>query len=169
MAYWIFHSVDHTYKLPEALKEAPRHGNVLSFRVSRYAAEITPGDTVYVCFGGPIKRSPGLYATATVLTLPDTIEPKAWERRYEAEPFPPAERGVWLKIEQLLVPPVPRGAIYRELPEHQFVKTHGNGTNFRLTPEQASTFERLIAAPRALGDPAPSGNRSRSARLAAPK
>jgi hypothetical protein len=158
MAYWIFHSVDHTYKLPEALKEAPRHGNVLSFRVSRYAAEITPGDTVYVCFGGPINRSPGLYATATVLTLPDTIQPKAWERRYEAKPFPPAERGVWLKIEQLRVPPVPRGAIYRELPEHQFVKTHGNGTNFRLTPEQASAIDRLIAAARALGDPTPAGN-----------
>ena len=67
-------------------------------------------------------------------------------------------------------PPVARCDIY-ELPElagHQFVTAH-IGTNFPLTPGQAGAIERLIAAPRAVGDPAPADNRSRRTRLAAPK
>ena len=146
---------------------------MLGWRVTKYAAEIKADDTVYVCFGGPREICPGLYATATILTPPDTIESKAWERKYEAPgvPLPPHVLGVWLKIEQHLAPPVARSDIYdlEEMKDSQFVKTHGNGTNFRLTPKQASAIEGLIAKPRALGDPTRAGSRSGSTRLAAAK
>jgi hypothetical protein len=93
-----------------------------------------------------------------------TAGPHPWDERAE-KPL-----RVRLKIERRLEPPVARCDIY-ELPElagHQFV-TARIGTNFPLTPGQASAIERLIAAPRGLGGPTPADNRSRSTRLAAPK
>jgi hypothetical protein len=167
MADWIFQSVARQYDLPGALKEAPEHDNVLGWRVTKYSALIKAYDTVYVCFGGPRKICPGLYATATILTPPDTIETKAWERKYEAPgvPLPPHVLGVWLKIEQHLAPPVARGDIYRldVMVDHQFVKAR-IGTNFRLTPEQARAIKGLIDKPRAIRGPCtgrePIGQRS---------
>jgi hypothetical protein len=78
---------------------------------------------------------------------------------------------VRLKIERYLEPPVARSDIYvlEEMEHSQFVRMHGLGTNFKLTPEQARAIERLIAVPRALGNLAPAGNRTGSTRLAAPK
>jgi hypothetical protein len=172
MAHWIFQSSPKHYRLPDALKEAPVHDNVIEWLVTRYDKEIMPGDTVYVCFGG--QKKPGLHATATVQTSPSAaIAPAEWEVAYEMEgphPWNGQPLRVLLKIERPLEPPVARSHIYQlpELAGHPFVTAH-IGTNFRLTPEQARAIERLIAAPRALAEPTPADNRSRKTRLAAPK
>lgn len=173
--YWIFQSNPRHFRLPETLKEAPAHDNVIEFLVTKYDREILPGDTVYVCFGG--QTNPGLHATATVQTSPSAaIAPADWQVQYATAGLHPWDEKakkplrVRLKIERLLEPPVARCDIYElhELARHQFV-TARIGTNFRLTPGQASAIEQLIAAPRALGDPTPDDNQSRSTRLAAPK
>jgi hypothetical protein len=162
MNSWIFQSIANYFDLPKALREAPQHDNVLAFLAVQCAADITPGDTVYLCFGG--KRSPGLYATATVRTRPAVIDLEDWQLKYLMKPLPADERQrralkVLLKIEQLLDVPVARGDIYRlpELAKHSFVRAR-IGTNFRLTPGQAFAIKGLIALPRALRDPTPAGN-----------
>jgi hypothetical protein len=157
MADWIFQSVARLYDLPGALKEARRDDKPIAFRV-RPQYEPVIGDTVYLCFGGPVKRKPGLYATATVLTSPDTIKSEDWERRYEVVSFP-VERGVWLKIQRYLDPPVARDEIYGSpaLKKNLFVTRH-EGTNFKLTPAEARAFEALIAGPRPLAPQAQSLN-----------
>lgn len=174
MADWIFQSVARLYDLPGALKEARRDDKLVAFRV-RPQYEPVIGDTVYVCFGG--QTNPGLHATATVQTSPSAaIAPADWQVQYATAGLHPWDEKakkplrVRLKIERLLEPPVARCDIYElhELARHQFV-TARIGTNFRLTPGQASAIEQLIAAPRALGDPTPADNQSRSTRLAAPK
>jgi predicted RNA-binding protein with PUA-like domain len=153
MAHWIFQSNPKHFDLPEALKKAPAHGNVLTFLVTKYEKEIMPGDTVYLYFAG--KRSPGLYATATVLTCPDKIPQEDYQQVYATDgPHPwDAEETlrVRLKIEQHLDPPVTRRDICEEevLATHQLFRA-GAGTNFSLKPEQADAIKRLIAAPRAL-------------------
>ena len=169
MEYWIFQSVSQKFDLPAALKKAPEHDNLLAFLVKQHAQEIMPGDTVYLWFGG--NRRPGLYATATVQTHPAAIPHEGWQDDYAKVDFPPVALRVRLKIKRLLEPPVARREIM-EVPEMAlttFVKGNAQGTNFPLTPGQASVIERLIAAPRALGDPTRADNRSRSTRLAAPK
>src|ERR1035437_1921054 len=108
MEYWIFQSADHTFKLPEALEEAPRHGNVLGYQANRYSAKIKRDDTVYLYFAG--KRSPGLYATATVESGPDEIPPEEWQSKFRVppqankKPKQPKKKQLWvrLKIERLL-------------------------------------------------------------------
>jgi EVE domain len=155
MAYWIFQSMPDNFDLPGALKEAPQHDNELVFLAKQREADIMPGDTVYLCFGG--RGNPGLYATATVLTRPAVIPPEDWQRKYAIKPLradekAEAPRRVRLKVDHLLDVPVARSDIY-ELPEvagHQFV-TARTGTNFWLTPEQASAIERLITVPGARG------------------
>jgi hypothetical protein len=168
MAHWIFQSNPEYFDLPGALKEAQLHDNMVVFLATQHAAEITPGDTVFLCFCG--RRSPGLYATATVQTYPDVIAPDDWQRRYAVKPLV-ADEGkktplrVRLKMARLLDAPVARAEIYGlpEMEKHPWVKRH-IGTNFPLTPEQAGAIERLIAAPRALGDAVPGGNRSSTTR-----
>src|SRR5271157_489964 len=168
---WIFHSVPRRYKLPGALIEARQHGNVLTFEVTKYEERIEKDHTVYICFGGPRRGNPGLYATAIVLTAPALIDCEAWERKYEKEPFPEKAIRVRLKIERYLEPPVPRSDIIGlpKMAPTTFVKNNAQGTNFPLTPEQAMAIEELIPAPRALGVPTPAGNRSGRTLLVAPR
>lgn len=142
---WIFQSVFTNYDLPGALKEAIERDWALAFLVKQHKQKIARDDTVFVCFGEPEIEAPGLYATATVKEPPDNITPRDWERKYARTPLPPEVFGVWLKIERLLRPPVPRCRIY-ELPElkrHQFVAAH-TGTNFWLDPEQSEALNRLV-------------------------
>src|ERR1022692_4944906 len=155
MAHWIFQSVRRLFDLPGALKEAPEHGNVIAFLVTKHGKKIMPGDTVYVCFGGPRPGSPGLHATATVQTCPSAaIDPEVWQSKYAMPGDHPWDEKAGkkavrtrLKIERYLEPPVARSDLYalEELKDSQFVKTHGQGTNFSLTPEQAKAIEELIA------------------------
>ncbi len=119
MAHWIFQSTPDYFDLPGALKEAPLHDNVLMFLARQCAEDIAPGDTVYMCFGG--RKSPGVYATATVLTYPTATTTEEWQRKYgmkqhQAEAEAEFPLRVQLKIKQLLDVPIARGDIYR-LPE----------------------------------------------------
>ena len=155
MAYWIFQSNPKHFDLPRALEEAPAHDNVIEFLVKQHKERIKPDDIVYLCFGGPRRGSPGLHATATVLTCPDKIPQEDYQQAYATDgPHPwDAEETlrVRLKIEQHLDPRVTRRDICEEevLATHQLFRA-GAGTNFSLKPEQADAIKRLIAAPRAL-------------------
>jgi hypothetical protein len=158
MGHWIFQSNPKHFNLPRALAEAPSHGDVRAFLVKpRYAADIKRGDTVYLWFGG--QRSPGLYATATVLTDPDKIPQEDWQLEFATKgvshPWDAVETlRARLKIECRLRQPVARGDVIglSEMAPSSFVRNNAQGTNFPLTPEQASAIERLIPAPCAPGD-----------------
>jgi hypothetical protein len=172
MGHWIFQSNPKHFNLPGALAEAPAHGDVLAFLVKpRYAADIKRGDTVYLWFGG--QRSPGLYATATVLTDPDKIPQEDWQLEFATKgvshPWDAVETlRVRLKIECRLRQPVARGDVIglSEMAPNSFVRNNAQGTNFPLTPDQASAIERLIPAPCAPGDPVPADPRTSNPRLA---
>jgi hypothetical protein len=169
MAYWIFQSVSQKFDLPAALKKAPEHDNVLAFLVNQHADKIMPRDTVYLWFGG--NKSPGLYAKATVQTRPAEIAYEGWQEDYAKVDFPPVALRVRLKIERLLEPPVARRDVIEisEMALSEFVRRNAQGTNFLLQPGEATAIERLLAEPRALGDPTPADIRSRSTQIAAPK
>lgn len=169
MGNWIFQSNPKYFDLPGALQEVSPHDNVLVFLAKQHVADIAPGDSVYLCYAG--QKNPGLYATATVQTRPAEIVPEDWQRKHGKEELP-ADAGVAkplrvrLKIARLLDVPVNRSEVYelQELAGHPFVTAHV-GTNFKLTPEQANAIEKLIAAPRAIPNATPAGNRSNRNRL----
>lgn len=172
VAYWIFQSVPRNFDLPSALrllKTSTEHNNVLAFLVTRYEKEIKPDDTVYLCFGG--QQNPGLYAIATVLSGPDEFPMEDWQLQYAADgPHPWDETAekkplrVRLRIVEHLTGRVAVRDIYmlEEMSATQFVRTHGNGTNFRLTLDQKDAIERLIASTRAVGSTAPVGSRPKN-------
>ncbi len=152
MSHWIFQSTPKHFDLPRALQEVTAHDNVLTFLANQHTAEIAPGDTVYLCFGGEKKRA-GLYAIATVQTRPSAIVPDQWQRHHAQgkEPHSADERKttaprVRFKIQRVLEVPIPRESLYRlrELSSHKFVKAH-IGTNFLLADHQARAIEGLIA------------------------
>jgi Endonuclease NucS C-terminal domain len=163
MGHWIFQSNPEYFDLPQALQEVASHDNVLVFLAKKH--DIARGDSVFLCYAG--RKNPGLYATAIVQTRPDTILPEEWQRKYGRGKPLPADSGVKtplrvrLKISRVLDVPVSRGEIYQlqEMARHPFVTVHA-GTNFKLTPEQATALELLIAAPRAIPSATPASNRS---------
>lgn len=137
---WIFQSNPRYFDLPGALAELSE----LTWVVRQYADQVHIGDTVYLWQAG---QESGIFAVAQVLTEPSTIEDTPAERRFNREPgpFSESQRAVRLQIEQVLPDRIRRDTLQTHplLKDMQILRA-AQGTNFRLTPAQATVLAGLV-------------------------
>jgi hypothetical protein len=131
---WIFQSRRRWFQLGSAVRQLPEH----VWNVSRYGKEIHVGDRVYLWEAGV---GGGILAVAEVMELPRVqVEPEAQlSFVHEGRPFAGERLRVKLRVTQLLEPTIERKYL-QSRPEFAglSILRNARGTNFRVSPEDAS-------------------------------
>ncbi len=144
MNYWIFQANPDRYRLQDRLRDPNPE---ISWRVSRYRDEISPGDRAFVWQSG---KSRGLCATLRVETAPEEIHELSGERQYATDPQIASVSWRVLATIESRFPIIP-AAMLRATPGLESLSILGGflqASNFRVTPEEARILNALIAARR---------------------
>lgn len=137
---WIFQASPSAFDLRAALASLTH----FTWLVRTHRREITPGDRVYLWTAGP---DGGVVAIATVLDEPSerSAEPAIRTFMRQPELLDGLQLRVALRVDHVLQRPLLR----RELKSHPVLADLNiirarQGTNFRVTPEQAAALADLV-------------------------
>ncbi len=138
---WIFQANPELYDIDSALRQLPE----VTWSVSKHQEVIAPGDTVFVWKSGP---EAGILAGATVLTVPAEMEPEQREIQFVIHPekFASKQVGVRIRVDEVFSPPLLRSELKADprLADLSILK-FSQGTNFPVTPEEATVIRELLA------------------------
>ena len=139
---WIFQSNPQYFDLEAAVRAVSK----LTWLVKTHAAEIHPGDPVYLWESGP---HAGIVARATVRSDPSELPEDEQSRPFvrEASRFEKPELRVWLEIEQVLTERLTRASLleHPELSGLSIIKGP-QGTSFAVTTAEAKALAALTGA-----------------------
>jgi hypothetical protein len=141
---WIFQTNPKTYNIDAALQKLKEIG----WSVTRYRAEIRPGDRVFLWRCG---SEVGIVADGSVLTAPAEMEMSEEEREFVLNPenLPEAEVRSRVRIDRVFTPYLPRPALQGDPRLLSLsILVNSQGTNFPVTPEQATVIDELLARAR---------------------
>ena len=137
---WIFQTAPQDYDLPGALAELDE----LDWGVRQHAAEIKPGDVVYLWEAG---EDAGILAMARVLSGPAPLAEDERELRFYRNPERFRDVGLWvrLQVERVLLRRISHAALHNDPALREMaIFRNPQGTTFALTQAEAETLARLI-------------------------
>jgi 5-methylcytosine-specific restriction protein B len=138
---WIFQANPLMYNIAGAVERL----QTMTWFVTRYKERIGPGDRVYMWRSG---EEAGIVGTATVLTEPEILPEDESESAFavQREKFAAPALRVRLRIDQAIVPPLPKSDLKADIRLQELSILHNSqGTNFPVMDEQAEVLNELIA------------------------
>ena len=140
---WIFQANPKYYDIEGALTSLTE----MAWEVKQYKEKIHKGDTVYVWQGGP---KAGILAVAEILSEPKKMSMYESEKDFIklSEKFTEDATRVPIHIDIVMKKPIYKGSLINHpiLSDLSILKAP-QGTNFRLTVEQADSLKKLVVPP----------------------
>ena len=140
MSYWIFKANPERFRIEERLKDAR---DQTSWLVTRYRADIKPGDVAFIWFGG---REPGIRAVMRVDSQPAIRDELDHERPYwnDSRDAKPRHRVLGHFTNRCPLLTAKRLKSIRGLDKLSVFHGFQQGTNFRVTEEEGKALLRLV-------------------------